>query len=338
MPQKRLANLLLTVAVALLLTYWGWRLYVGLGLSLGDDLPDLGGLARYLLGIVFVLAIIWLVAHLNYRLAFRRWLLRSDRSPFYWLWLCGLAWLIFELLQLRTENEPEFADENLLVSIVLLLFIIGYGYVADSLYARREQLVLVQQKTEAELTALKAQVNPHFLFNALNTIYNEAQRAENESVADLIQQLAGLMRYTLEESNRPFTPVENELQFLEKYVALQRARLPQTDNLRLTIRLESDGQPASIAPLLLIPFVENAFQYGISLTQPSYIDIKVVIENRQLNMRVANSCLPGGSVKSGSGTGIANARQRLARTYAARHDLRIVQTDVSFIVQLHIDL
>ena len=338
MTTKQLANLLLTITVIGLLTYWGWRLYVGLKPSLGDDLPDLGGLARYLLGIVLVLTLIGLAAHLNYRLAFRRWLLRSDRSPFYWLWLCGLAWLIFELLQLRTENEPEFADENLLVTIVLLLFIVGYGYVADSLYARREQLVLVQQRTEAELTALKAQVNPHFLFNALNTIYNEAQRVENESVANLIQQLAGLMRYTLEESNRPFTPVENELQFLEKYVALQRARLPQTDNLRLTIQLESDGQPASIAPLLLIPFVENAFQYGISLTQPSYIDIDVTVENGQLNMRVANSQPVGGSVKSGSGTGIANARQRLARTYPARHDLRIAQTDVSFVVTLYIDL
>lgn len=133
MPQKRLANLLLTLAVALLLTYWGWRLYVGLGLSGSDDLPDLGGLARYLLGIIVVLAIIWLVAHLNYRLAFRRWLLQPDTSPFYYLWLCGLAWVLFELLQLRTENEPEFADENLLVTLVLLAFIVGYGYVADSL-------------------------------------------------------------------------------------------------------------------------------------------------------------------------------------------------------------
>ena len=218
------------------------------------------------------------------------------------------------------------------------MFIIAYGYVADSVRARRDQLVLVQQKTEAELTALKAQVNPHFLFNALNTIYNEAQRAGNESVADLIQQLAGLMRYTLEESGRPLTPVENELQFLEKYVALQRARLPQTDALRLTVRLEGDGQPAFIAPLLLIPFVENAFQYGISLTHPSCIDIDVVVENKQLRMRVANGRLPGGPAKSGAGTGIANVRQRLARTYPARHDLHLTQTDTSFVVTLRIDL
>lgn len=338
MPGKRLANLLLTLAVAGLLTYWGWRLYVALGLSLADDLPDLGGLARYLLGVVLILFFIGGVAHLNYRLAFRRWLLRSDTSPVYWLWLCGLSWLIFELLQLRTENEPEFADENLLVTGVLLVFIILYGYMADSVRTRRDQLVLMQQKTEAELTALKAQINPHFLFNALNTIYNEAQRDGNESVADLIQQLAGLMRYTLEESARPFTPVENELRFLEKYVALQRARLPRTDNLRLTVRLEGDGQPASIAPLLLIPFVENAFQYGISLTQSSYIDVEVTVESGQLIMRVANSRVPGASMKSGAGTGIASARQRLTRTYPARHELHITQTATSFVVQLRIDL
>ncbi len=327
----------------MLLTYWGWRLVSGMEQAIEDVLPDLGGLARYLLGIVVLLAMLWLMAHLSYKLTFMRWMLRPETAPFYWIWVCILAWFIFEGLQIRTEAVPEFVDENLLVTGVLMAFVIGYGYVADYLRTRRDQLRLMQQTTEAELTALRAQVNPHFLFNALNTIYNEAQRAQNDPVADLIGQLSGLMRYTLQEANRPTTSVESELTFIQKYVALQRARLPQSESLRVTLRTDADWQPSTpnslqIAPLLLIPFVENAFQYGISIDHPSYIDIAIDLEGRQLQLYIENSIPPLVMPKQGAGTGIPNARQRLERAYPARHKLQINQTDNSFVVTLRIDL
>lgn len=337
-PRKPYSAFLLATVLTSVLTYWGWLVYSGVWQNINGEVPDLGGLARYLLGLVLLLILFWLVAHLNYRLAFRLWLLQPETRLYYWTWLCILAWLLFEGLQLRTEYEPEFVDENLLVTGVLLTFIIAYGYVADSFRTRREQLQLIQQKTAAELTALKAQVNPHFLFNALNTIYNEAQDAGNERVADLIQQLSGIIRFTLQESTQPLTQIENELQFLEKYLALQRARLPETDNFHLSAQLDWDGQPAQIAPLLLIPFVENAFQYGISFANPSYIDLTLTVENQQLRMRVANSLLSSASPKRGTGIGLANTQQRLALMYPDRHNLRIDQTTDSFIVQLSINL
>ncbi len=320
-----------------LLAYWGWRLYVGVWQN-QQEVPEVGSLARYLLGIGLLLAGLGAVAHLNYQFAFRRWMLRRETSLVYWTWLCGLAWLLFELLQARTDQVPDFIDENLLMTAVLLAAIIAYGYVADSFRARRVQDHLLQQKIEAELTALKAQVNPHFLFNALNTIYNEAQRVDNETVADLIQQLAGIMRFTLQESKQPLTSIANEFSFLEKYLALQRARLPQRESLRVSTQLEWDGQPAAIAPLLLIPFVENAYQYGLSFVQPSYIDLTVVVENHRLRLRVANSIAPAATTRPGPGTGIATVRQRLALMYAGRHELHIEQTTTSFTVSLTLDL
>ena len=329
--------LLFSVALAGLLAYWARLLYVDLWHS-ESGAPEVGGLARYLLGIGVLLAGLGAVAHLNYRLAFRRWLLGRDAGWGYWTWLCGLAWALFELLQARTDHVPEFIDENLLMTAVLLAMIVAYSYVADSFRARRAQAHLLQQKVEAELTALKAQVNPHFLFNALNTIYNEAQRVDNEKVADLIQQLAGIMRFTLQESKQPLTSIENEFSFLEKYLALQRARLPERDSLRVATRLDWDGLPAAIAPLLLIPFVENAYQYGISFVQPAYIELAVVVENRRLHMRVANSIAPAAAARPGPGTGIATARQRLALMYAGRHELHIQQTADSFTVSLTLDL
>ena len=340
MPRFRPAPaLLFGVALTSLLAYWGRLLYVGVWQS-GAGAPEVGGLARYLLGIALLLAGLGAVAHLNYRLAFRRWLLGRATGWQYWTWLCGLAWGLFELLQLRTDHVPDFIDENLLMTAVLMTVLVAYGYVADSFRARRTQDHLLQQKVEAELTALKAQVNPHFLFNALNTIYNEAQRVDNEKVADLIQQLAGIMRFTLQESKQPLTSIEHEFSFLEKYLALQRARLPERDTLRVATQLEWDGLPAPIAPLLLIPFVENAYQYGVSFVHPAYIELEITVENRRLRMRVANSIAPAAATadRPGPGTGIATARQRLALMYAGRHELHIEQTAHSFLVSLTLDL
>jgi len=336
--RKPTASLLLVVVLSSLLLYWGWWLYRAVWHTLNEAMPDVGGLAWYILGVLVMLATLWGVAYLNYRLAFRRWLPRRSTQPYYWTWQCLLAWLLFELLQRRTEYEPGFVDENMLVTLVLTVFILVYGYIADAFHTRREQIQLMQQKTAAELALLKTQVNPHFLFNALNTIYSEAQRVENETVAQLIGQLAGIMRFSLQESTKPRTSIENELQFLEKYLALQRARLPQNDQLRLSTELDWDGQPAFIAPLLLIPFVENAFQYGISLVQPSYIDLTVRVDNGQLSMHLVNSRPANPSSKGGMGTGITNARQRLKLLYPDRHQLRISPTPDSFVVTLTLNL
>ena len=330
--------LLLAGALSALLAYWGWRLYQVVWPQPDQELPDLGSLVRYLLGLLFLLFCIGLLAWLNYRLAFRRWMHQEKTRPYYWSWLCLFAWLLFEGLQLRTDQEPDYVDETILVTSRLVCVFILDGFIAESLQTRRQQQQLIQQKTEAELTALKAQINPHFLFNALNTIYNEAQQSENQSVADLIEQLASILRFTLQESTRPVISIEQEFQFLEKYLALQRARLPRLDSLHLQTRLDWDGHPAQLAPLLLIPFVENMFQYGVSLVHPATLELEVTVENRQLHMRVINTLGAVTGSKTGSGTGIKNARKRLELLYPNRHDLRIEQTDQLHTVTLRIDL
>ncbi|GAB3266231.1 hypothetical protein GCM10027347_34100 [Larkinella harenae] len=324
--------------LTVVLSYWGWKLYRLVGAQRDEDLPDLGSLVRYLLGLFFLLLCLGTLAHLNYRFAFRWWMHQPRRGPYYGVWLCLLGWGLFEVLQIRTDQEDTFVDENMLVAVLLIGLIVLYGFIADGLRTRRQQQELIQQKTAAELTALKAQVNPHFLFNALNTIYNEAQRSENESVAELIGQLAGILRFTIQESARPLISVEEEFQFLEKYLHLQRARLPQLDQLQVQTRLDWDGQPAQLAPLLLIPFVENMFQYGISLAHPAHLELDILVENRQLHMRVINTVNAEAKAKSNFGTGIKNVRQRLVLLYPDRHELTIQQSDQLFTVTLRIDL
>ncbi|MGM9511689.1 sensor histidine kinase [Larkinella sp. GY13] len=337
MVRKKRSVVLLSLSLTSLVLYWGYRLYESSWQQEAMG-PNLAGLARYIAGILMLLICILVMAHLNYRWVFRHWARERSTGLNYWSWICLLAWILFELLQLRTDQEASFVDENLLVTLLILAGLVGYGFVADGVRTRSEQADLLQQKTEAELTALKAQINPHFLFNALNTIFNEAQKAHNHKIADLIQQLSGIMRFTLLESTQSLTSIENEFEFLTKYLALQRARLPETEAIRVTTLLDWDGEPAQIAPLLLIPFVENAFQYGISFAQPSFIDLAIRVENQRLCMRLENSVPTLNLRHLSTGTGIATARRRLELMYSGCHRLEIARADHTFLVELTLDL
>lgn len=320
------------------ISYLSYLLYSSLKAQFGENWESFGGFFKFLLSYVLLIGGVWLLGWLNYQGPFRWWFLSPEKTGWYWTWIVGVAWLLFELLQIRQDHEIEFVDENSLVTLVLMGIIIGFGYIADAFRVRREQLVLQQQKTEAELRALKSQINPHFLFNTLNTIYNEAAVAENDTVADLVQQLAGIMRFTLQESAKPFISIESELAFLDKYLTLQRARLPQQENIRLDIQIDYDGQPAQIAPLLLIPFVENAFQYGISIENPCFLKINLTIDNQKLTLEIQNSIFPKTSSKKGHGVGINNVQQRLKLIYLNRHTLKIKEENSVFEIHLQLDL
>lgn len=324
-------------ALSLVGGYIGWLLTESLQVQFGEDGQGRSGFFTFLLSYVLLVGIVLVLSWLNFRGPFRWWLL-SDKKWTYWSWLLLLTWLTFEGLQFRKGYEQEFVDENVLVTLVFVGIVIGFGYVADAFRVRREQLVLHQQKTEAELRALKSQINPHFLFNALNTIYNEADAAHNETVAELVQQLAGIMRFTLQETQKDFTTVEREIAFLEKYLALQQARLPKREGLRIETQLDYDGRPARIAPLLLIPFVENAFQYGISLQQESFIELKLEVEEGELVFQIRNSISPQAAQKQGHGTGIKNVKQRLELIYPSRYGLSAEANASVFEVLLRIQL
>jgi hypothetical protein len=332
------SRLIFWLVLGVFLSYVGSLLFDSLKAQLGENWENLGGFFRFLLSYVLLIAGILVLGWLNYRGPFHWWFLQAEKKWWYWTWTIGLTWLMFELLQLRQGHEVEFVDENALVTLLLMVLIIGIGYVADAFRVRREQLVLQQQKTEAELWALKSQINPHFLFNILNTIYNEAAAADNEHVADLVQQLAGIMRFTLQESAKPFTSMENELAFLDKYLNLQRARLPQRENIRLDIHIDYDGQPAQIAPLLLIPFIENAFQYGISVEHPCVVKIELSIDNQTLTLQTQNRIFPKPNHKKGHGVGIANVEKRLKLIYPNRHQLVLKEENKVFKVNLQIKL
>lgn len=329
---------LLLAAILLFGCYIVKSLFESLSEQYAHEEAGFSGFWRVLVGFLVGLAAVGLLAWLNFQGPFRWWFLVKPKQNWYYLWLLLLAWLVFELLQIRTTHEIAFVDENWLVTLVFIGIMVVFSYVADAFRVRRERLLLEQQKTRAELTALQAQVNPHFLFNALNTIYNEADAAQNDRVADLVQQLSGILRFTLQEAQKDFTSVAHEIGFIEKYLALQRARLPKHDTISIETHIEDDGQPARIAPLLLIPFIENAFQYGISMQQQSFVRLQLKVEMGILEFEIQNSVLPQTATKRGQGTGITNAKKRLELLYPNKHGLVIEETSDTFKIKLKLNL
>ena len=192
------------------------------------------------------------------------------------------------------------------------------------------------EKLHAELAYLKAQVNPHFLFNTLNSIYSLALE-KSDRTPDAIVKLSSLMRYVLLETSREKVPLEQELTYLSDYIQLQQTRFEGSSLVDFSISGQHEGK--SIAPLLLIPFIENAFKHGVNPEEPSAILIRIDIMDDQLILLVTNKKLASPQpTPIPSGLGIQNTRLRLQLLYPARFTLNIDDGTKDFSVSLTLKL
>lgn len=189
---------------------------------------------------------------------------------------------------------------------------------------------------EMELIYLKEQVNPHFLFNSLNSIYSLA-RQQSPETPDLVMQLSELMRYQLESAKKDTVLLKEELEFIENYLLLEDKRLSKRCTIEFLI--EGDLIDLRIAPMLLIPFVENAVKHGAQSTnEQSTIDISASIKNTTLNFCVVNSKPFMVSESKRKGMGLENVKRRLNLLHPDSHVLEIDDEENLYRVNLAIDL
>ncbi|GAB3551605.1 sensor histidine kinase [Spirosoma fluminis] len=193
-----------------------------------------------------------------------------------------------------------------------------------------------RQRLNTELSYLKAQINPHFLFNTLNSIYSLAI-VESPATANALIQLSSFLRYVISEGHQDRVSLPHELAYIGHYVALQRLRLSDTVPIQYTTLGNPNG--LHIAPLLLISFIENAFKYGISPQEPSRIDIRIEIRENQLSCYVFNQKVwVAESTAASSGIGLTNTKARLQLLYPGQHTLVIRDVPNSFTVELSLTL
>jgi sensor histidine kinase YesM len=204
--------------------------------------------------------------------------------------------------------------------------------------AIRQNELIRQQQTEIELSVLKSQINPHFLFNVLNSIYSLALQKSNET-PEVVMRLSEILRYMLYEAKQELVPLQREIQMLLDYTDIERMRLNEDQRLEMTCSSDCE-RPYKIAPLLLIPFVENAIKHGTNtLAENAFVAIDLRVENGTLHFSCRNNFKPQPASRDG-GLGLENIRKRLQLLYPGQHILTIDHQptlfDVSLSIQLHL--
>ncbi len=213
---------------------------------------------------------------------------------------------------------------TLTVSITVLVIGISTAMTAIQKWQKdnQERKELEKDKVTSELSFLKAQINPHFFFNTLNNIYVLTE-ANPKVAGEAIHQLSKMMRYLLYDTQQGQNMLSQEIAFIKNYISLMKLRL--TDVVKINFDTPGNLQDMPLAPMILLPFVENAFKHGVSATQQSYIDIIISQKDKQLDVMINNSIMKDNSVslESNTGIGLVNTRRRLDLLYPGKYKLDI---------------
>ena len=215
-----------------------------------------------------------------------------------------------------------------IVSTILFILIIAISFTFALSKRWRIAIELAQQaeadKTTAELVILKAQINPHFLFNTLNNIYSQAIM-KDEHTPESILKLSNIMRYVIDEAKETFVSLQSEIAFISDYIALQKLRL--SGKVQVDFRMSGNVENKIIAPLILLTFIENVFKYGISNSEPFPISIDLKIDEANISLLCRNKIFLSRENKEGTHIGIINTRKRLEHLYPGKYYLEIKEND-----------
>lgn len=237
--------------------------------------------------------------------------------------------LCMQLMEKYARLRHFFMD-NLFYSSIYIVYGITFYFIRYSYYKEIQQKELLLQSRQSELSFLRSQINPHFLFNSLNNIYSLAYQ-QSDRVLPAIASLSDLLRYMLYDTTEK-VPLEKETEYLQKYIELQKLRFEQP--VRADLHIAGDTENVLIPPLLLIPFVENAFKHG-DFTNGSGLQMNIYTSNNKLHVYCHNK--KGKQQKDiGGGIGLENVKRRLSLLYPGKHVLLIEDKNDSFTINLEL--
>lgn len=225
--------------------------------------------------------------------------------------------------------KPSVVLEN---SHVVLLFMVSV-LVSIAYQTQIRLRETEQQRLQTELSHLKAQIQPHFLFNTLNSIYALAIRKDDKT-ADTVVQLSEFLRYVIRDTQQHRVPLEKEIAYIRNYVDLQKSRLRNSVEIQFEVKGACEGR--QIAPLILFSFIENAFKHGVSPDEESKIEIKIALREKQVALYVFNKKVKVDAETSSTGIGVENTRKRLKLLYPEKHSLRIFNTEFDYKIELNV--
>lgn len=287
------------------------------------------------------------VAYMDYFILFPKYL-KDRKIVVHLITLLFIALLItpvrtlmlFLLAKGNPEAQAAYASNQ--AYVVFTHFIAGlyttiYLIIMDWLQQQREKKELENQTLQSELKFLKSQINPHFLFNTLNSLYALTLK-KSDLAPEIVLRLSEMMRYMLYDCNEKEVKLDKEITYMENYLELEKLR--HGDKIKIDVKIEGETHNDKIAPLLLIPFLENAFKHGAKDTSlPSFVRMNIEIKDHLLTMLIENSksnLKPQATDKRSGGIGLVNVKRRMDILYPNNHTLKI--EDLSNIYRINLSL
>lgn len=237
---------------------------------------------------------------------------------------------------LNTTNIKEAVYNNFITQFFLVLASIALKSAVDYIQLQKRMAEVAKEKAEAELNFLKAQINPHFLFNSLNAVYFLIDK-KNIQAREALHKFSEMLRYQLYECGDNRIPIEKEIGFLKDYVDLQQLRV--NENTSIEFSCGKEVQQFSIEPLLLIPFVENSFKHLSHFSnKQNEVQINLSRQNGSMHFSVYNTTEEKKEAQKSGGIGLVNVQKRLELLYPGKHKLEVKERDGWFGVELNLSL
>jgi two-component system sensor histidine kinase AlgZ len=289
-----------------------------------------------------------LIAYLNYFYTWPRFLQSKNLWRYILEFSIPFALLITARIHLQrylvdgyTHNVHYFYSSFFIVQITaitlfIVLFVGMLRFAVDWFEFEAKKKEVENERLIAELNFLKAQINPHFLFNTLNNLYYLAY-TKSENTTEVIAKLSQMMRYMIYDSNHPRVLLNKEIEYMQNYISLERLRL--NNQIPIDFKIEGNTDNISIAPLIFITFLENAFKHGVSNNNPkAWVEILVQLSGRECVYTVKNSKTKTIASTEKSGIGLQNIERRLQLSYPGQYKIKVEDNDDFYFVQLNLTL
>jgi sensor histidine kinase YesM len=224
-------------------------------------------------------------------------------------------------------------------SFVFFITLAASGMYGYSIQNAKRELVLKEmekQQMESNLQLLKSQLSPHFLFNAMNSLYSLSLK-KSEDLPNAILTFSDLLRYNTYDSSEDFVDVEKEIEYLHNYIKIQKLRVAEESTILFDEEIDKHAS-VKIAPMILVPFVENAFKHGRSAEGTVDIAMRICVTASEINFCISNKIFASGTKDFAHGIGIQNVKTRLQLIYGPKHHLEIQETETEYNVALKITI
>jgi two-component system, LytTR family, sensor kinase len=295
--------------------------------------------------------IIMVATYFHIYVTFERFIMRKRYGLF--ALSLGVSFVVFGLLRrvvnfymvsrvlYPTKAVNLFYLPKITIDTVNVHLFVALGIMIYSIRKWAEQKAineeLMKEKMAAELSLLKSQVQPHFIFNTLNNIYMLSLK-QSPQTSEMIYRLSALLSYMLYDTKRHYIEVEKEIDYVKNYINLEKIRYGERLDVQLTVF--NNVQSVSVPPLLFLPLVENAFKHGVSnAVEDSWIHIDISLKKKTLIFKIENSIMKEKSISNGfgNGLGLENLKRRLEILYPNRHELKVMSDNVSYLATLKLN-